>query len=69
MAFAEALRENTTKIPGIPGILDSMNDEDAAELTAALANKKVRTVDITRALNAEGYDISESSVRRHRERM
>lgn len=69
MAFAEALRTNTARLPGIPGILASMSEEDGSDLLDALADKSIRTVDITRALNAEGYDISESSVRRHRERM
>lgn len=69
MAFAEALKTFTTGLPGIPGILASMSEEDGSALLDALADKSIRHVDITRALNAEGYDISESSVRRHRERM
>ena len=47
-------------------MLTSLNTEEAELLKTALADKRVRHVDLVRLCEAEGYKMSEATMRRHR---
>lgn len=47
-------------------LADSMPDEDLAVFGKALADPTMLATDLARALRAEGYDVGESTIRRHR---
>lgn len=49
-------------------IVASISSEEAEILKAALADKRVRHVDLVRLCEAEGYKMSEATMRRHRAR-
>lgn len=72
MAFADALNAEVkrTIIKGPPcsvGVtLDVMSQTDADALQEALHNPNVASMDIVRALNAEGYRVGANAVSRHR---
>ena len=46
--------------------LQTMGKDDAAALTTAMADVQFAGSAIARALNAEGYDIADQAVNRHR---
>ena len=47
-------------------MLVSLNNEEALLLHTALADKRIRHVDLVRLCEAEGYKMSEATMRRHR---
>ena len=47
-------------------IILEIDKDDAELLIKALADKKVRHIDLVRLLEAEGYKMSEATMRRHR---
>lgn len=49
-------------------MLDTLPPEDAKALVAALGDKRLSNVAITRALNSEGHTVYQHSVGRHRRR-
>jgi hypothetical protein len=49
-------------------MLVSINPEEAVLLKTALADKRIRHVDLVRLCEAEGYKMSEATMRRHRAR-
>ena len=70
MSLAERLRSVSKEPKGPPCtirlLLDGMTKEDAQALTDVLADPTVQSRAIWRALVAEGYEISDSPVTRHR---
>lgn len=72
MAFADALNAQVERpvIKGPPcsvgATLDQMGQTDADALQEALHNPNVASMDIVRALNAEGYRVGTSPLSRHR---
>ena len=49
-------------------VLANLNNEEALLLHTALADKRIRHVDLVRLCEAEGYKMSEATMRRHRAR-
>jgi hypothetical protein len=49
-------------------MLCSIEQEEAELLKTALADKRIRHVDLVRLCEAEGYKMSEATMRRHRAR-
>jgi hypothetical protein len=49
-------------------MLANLNKEEASLLEAALKDKRIRHVDLVRLCEAEGYKMSEATMRRHRAR-
>ena len=49
-------------------MLANLNTEEAELLKTALADKRIRHVDLVRLCEAEGYKMSEATMRRHRAR-
>ena len=49
-------------------MLASLNNEESLLLHTALADKRIRHVDLVRLCEAEGYKMSEATMRRHRAR-
>lgn len=49
-------------------IISNISSEEAEILKTALADKRVRHVDLVRLCEAEGYKMSEATMRRHRAR-
>ncbi len=47
-------------------ILANLNKDEALLLLTALADKRIRHVDLVRLCEAEGYKMSEATMRRHR---
>jgi hypothetical protein len=47
-------------------MLANLNNEEALLLHTALADKRIRHVDLVRLCEAEGYKMSEATMRRHR---
>lgn len=70
MSLAERLRNVSAERKGPPCtirvLLDGMTKEDKQALTEVLADPTVQSRAIWRALVAEGYEVSDSPVARHR---
>ena len=49
-------------------VLANLNNDEALLLHTALADKRIRHVDLVRLCEAEGYKMSEATMRRHRAR-
>ena len=49
-------------------MLAGLNNEESLLLHTALADKRIRHVDLVRLCEAEGYKMSEATMRRHRAR-
>ena len=49
-------------------MLANLNNEESLLLHTALADKRIRHVDLVRLCEAEGYKMSEATMRRHRAR-
>jgi len=49
-------------------IISHLNPDEAQLLKTALADKRIRHVDLVRLCEAEGYKMSEATMRRHRAR-
>ena len=47
-------------------MLANLNNDEALLLHTALADKRIRHVDLVRLCEAEGYKMSEATMRRHR---
>ncbi len=47
-------------------MLANLNNEESLLLHTALADKRIRHVDLVRLCEAEGYKMSEATMRRHR---
>lgn len=47
-------------------VLESLSDEDRADLLAALEQRELRATVIAKVLTNRGYPISEFSIRRHK---
>lgn len=73
MAFAAALervtfdpQRNRKHMCQVVLVREGLSDEDAAALTDALRDPRVRGVDIATALREEGVTVGASSIQRHR---
>jgi hypothetical protein len=70
MGLKEALAASTRQRPGyrcgVCKLLDDLPKDDADALREALADPQVQGAQIARALHAEGIDVSQHSVQRHR---
>lgn len=67
MGLAESI--NKYNVPrGIDAVLTQLDIEQQLDLRTALINPNVGNVAISRALRDHGYEASEASVRRWRER-
>jgi hypothetical protein len=70
VSLAERLRNMNAERKGPPCtigvLLEGMTKEDACALTEALADPALQSRAIWRALVAEGYEITDSPVTRHR---
>lgn len=49
-------------------VLANLNNDESLLLHTALADKRIRHVDLVRLCEAEGYKMSEATMRRHRAR-
>lgn len=70
MALSDAIAAELHAMPGpkcsIRTVLTKLNPEDHTELTQALQTDHIPSAAIARALKAEGHNIGESTVARHR---
>lgn len=70
MGLKEALEAERAKKPGyrcsVCKLLDELPDDDAQALREALNTPLVQGAQISRALQAEGHDIKQNTVTRHR---
>jgi hypothetical protein len=70
MGFADTLGQQPKRQAGtrcgVAVTLAQMEPDDAAALTEALADHTIDASRISRALRAEGFDVSDQTVRRHR---
>lgn len=70
MGLKDALEQSTRKRTGfrcsVCKLLDTVDAEDAEALREYLGNPAVQSSQIGRALQAEGHDISQHTVSRHR---
>lgn len=67
MGLAESINKHNTP-RGIDAVLTQLDTDGQFDLRAALRNPNVGNVAISRALRDHGYEASEASVRRWRER-
>lgn len=64
-----SLAERLTQVPArckLGDLIELLADEDRAALEAALAAEWMTAAHITRALNDEGFDIGNTTVKEHR---
>lgn len=70
MGLKDALDAQTRSRPGfrcaVCKLLDELTPDDADALRAALVDAQVQGSQIARALQSEGYEVSQNSVTRHR---
>jgi hypothetical protein len=70
MGLKEALEASQRNRPGyrcgVCKLLDELPADDAEALRSALEDPHVQGAQIARALHAEGIDVSQHSVQRHR---
>lgn len=71
MSLSDKIKAENSKAARtrIQAIMLQLDAEDTETLIAALKDDEIPHIAIARALNDEGYPISEAAVRRHREKM
>ncbi len=69
MALADSISKHSNPPRGIDVVAAMLSPEDAADLRTAVANPSIGHTAIARALKDHGVDVSETSVRRWRERI
>lgn len=69
-SFAEEVRAESLQGPGprcgIAKAVAEMDEDTAAELVAALEDRDVKSVAISRVLRRRGYGVGDQAVARHR---
>lgn len=69
MALADSIAKHNTQLRGIDAVAAKLSPEDEAALRAAVADSGIGHTAIARALKEIGVDVTETAVRRWRERI